>query len=108
MDLQIVQFQVETFYPGLPWLRLADQRQSSGMSSPQDTTAYHLAKLLPGRSPEYVAAYKLNACCIEYDFHGFRRNVVHPFFESHKDSAYRVEGNRLHVGSYTNAELHGP
>lgn len=69
----------------------AERRNHSPLhhSSVQRQTALHLFFNLRDESSELVAAYKINACCIEYSLRRFRENVLEPAFNTMGTSSFR-------------------
>src|SRR4051812_31440227 len=75
-DVAIFPFDFRHQYPGAPWIELKDGHQLLNTTNPMRATAYHLAVHLVGRSPEFIAAYKLNAWCIMNDCYILREHVL--------------------------------
>lgn len=87
-DVPIFPFDFRHQYPGAPWIWLRDGHQLLYTTNPMRATAYHLAVHLSGRSPEFIAAYKLNAWCIMNSCDFLQREVLAAYFKDQQDSAY--------------------
>lgn len=87
-DVPILSFDFQRHFPGAPWVYPRDGSQLLATTNPMRATAYHLSIHLIGRSPEFIAAYKLNAWCIMNDCYFLREQVLAPYFKTQQDSAY--------------------
>lgn len=59
--IQVIPFDIDVHYRGLPWLEIETGKQATTTTNPQNDTAYHLSVLTADLSDEAVAAYKLSA-----------------------------------------------
>jgi hypothetical protein len=80
-DVEICAFQIGDHYADLPWFKKQTQSQVSGLSNPQNDTAYHLCASLSGKSEEFKVAYKIYAICKEIEFPILRLNPIIHIFE---------------------------
>lgn len=87
-DVATLSFDLQRHFPGAPWVCLKDGHQLLYTTNPMRATAYHLAVHLSGRSPEFIAAYKLNAWCIMNSCDFLQREVLALYFKDQQDSAY--------------------
>jgi hypothetical protein len=86
-DISILPFDFRHHYPSAPWICLKDGRQLLSTTNPMHAIAYHLAVLLSDQSPEFIAAYKLNAWCIMNNC-SLLQDLLAVYFKDQQDSAY--------------------
>lgn len=86
-DVEIMPYKLGTIQQ--PWVmreEYSENRVSCMVSNPQASTASHLCRTLFDAPLELMAAYKLNAYCVEKEYFEFRRMILVSAFERYGES----------------------